>query len=139
MPQPPTMPSAVDPDVSWFDRFAGAASRTVSRAWFFTVCVLLVVLWAPSYPMFGNVDTWQLVINTATTIVTFLLVALLQNSQQRGDQATQHKLNAVADGLAELLADAERAQVEDPRRAERLRAARRELCAAVGLEERESA
>lgn len=134
------LPSAVSGDVGWFDRFAGRASALVSRAWFFVACVVLVVVWAPSYLLFRSVDTWQLVINTVTTIVTFLLVALLQNAQQRSDQATQHKLNAVADGLAELLAAAERAAGEDrdPGEVARLRAARSELCAAVGLERRES-
>ncbi len=120
----PQLPSQVGADVTWFDRFTAGASRTVSRAWFFSACLLLVAVWAPSYFLFGSVDTWQLVINTATTIVTFLLVALLQNAQQRADQATQHKLNAVVVGLAGLL--------EDP-------VARRELLDAVGLEDRESA
>ena len=50
-----------------------------------------------------DVDTWQLIINTVTTTVTFLLVALLQNTQKRADEAVQHKLNAVADGLADLM------------------------------------
>jgi low affinity Fe/Cu permease len=86
-----------------FDRFAEAASRFTSRAWFFGFCVLLVVLWVPSLPLFGSIDTWQLVINTATTIITFLLVALLQNSQWRGDKATNEKLDAVAAGLADAM------------------------------------
>ncbi len=86
-----------------FDRFAEAASHFTSRAWFFGFCVLLVVLWVPSLPLFGSLDTWQLVINTATTIITFLLVALLQNSQWRGDKATNEKLDAVASGLAETM------------------------------------
>lgn len=137
-----TMPSQVDPAVGWFDRFAGTASRTVSRAWFFTACVALVLLWAPSYFLFQSVDTWQLVINTATTIVTFLLVALLQNAQQRSDQATQHKLNAVAAAVAELLRERYQqpaAAGGDARAQIRLIVARRELLAAVGLENRESA
>jgi low affinity Fe/Cu permease len=86
-----------------FDRFAQHASNVVSRAAFFAACVLLVVVWAPSYFVFGSLDTWQLVINTATTIVTFLLVALLQNTQQRSDQAMHTKLDAIADGLADLM------------------------------------
>lgn len=134
------MPTEVSAQVGWFDRFAGAATGMVSRAWFFAACVLLVVVWAPSYFLFGSIDTWQLVINTATTIVTFLLVALLQNAQERDGQATQHKLNAIAQGLAVLLADhadgAEEAGSHED--SQRLYAARRELCAAVGLEEHES-
>jgi low affinity Fe/Cu permease len=84
-----TMPSSVTGQLGFFDRFAGAASSFASRAPFFAGCVLLIVVWAPSIGLF-NLDTWQLIINTATTIITFLLVALLQNSQTRNDQATQH-------------------------------------------------
>lgn len=86
-----------------FDRFAAAVAAQVSRAWFFAFCVLLVVLWAPSLPVFGSLDTWQLVINTATTILTFLLVALLQNTQDRAMRAVTHKLDAVCAALAEVL------------------------------------
>ena len=84
---------------SAFDRFAGAASAFASRPAFFLSCVLLVLVWIPSYFVLGNLNTWQLVINTATTIVTFLLVALLQNSQRRSDEAVHAKLDAIADGL----------------------------------------
>ena len=56
---------------------------------FFVACVGLVLLWLLSYPLFGSSDTWQLVINTATTIVTFLMVALLQNSQRTRASATR--------------------------------------------------
>ena len=125
------MPSDVTGKLSVFDRFASHSSVFVSRAWFFALCVLLVLLWAPSYFLFGSIDTWQLVINTATTIVTFLLVALLQNTQRRADDAIQHKLNAIADGLANLLAG-----LADERPA--LQADCRELRAAVGLEHREN-
>ena len=83
--------------------FAGWSSRIASRAAFFTFCVALVVVWAPTVFLLGSVDTWQLIINTITTIITFLMVALLQNSQTRSDQAVQHKLNAIADGLADLM------------------------------------
>ena len=64
---------------------------------------MLVVVWVPSYFVLGNLNTWQLVINTATTIVTFLLVALLQNSQRRSESAVHQKLDALADGLADLM------------------------------------
>jgi low affinity Fe/Cu permease len=135
------MPSQVTPHVSWFDRFAGAVSTVTGRAWFFAACTALVIGWVPSYWLFRNVDTWQLVINTATTIVTFLLVALLQNSTSRADQADQHKQNAIAAGLAALMD----AFVDDLADSDfpgdttgRLRDAARELRTAVGLEERES-
>jgi low affinity Fe/Cu permease len=129
----PLMPSEVSDEIGRFDRFATAASRVASRAYFFAACVLLVVIWFPTFFLFGNVDTWQLLINTATTIITFLMVALLQNSQTRADQAVQHKLNAIADALADLMehlatGTEERDLVKD----------RAELRKAVGLETHES-
>lgn len=126
------MPSSVSGRLGLFDRFADAANRFASRPWFFAGCVLLVLVWAPSFFIFGSVDTWQLIINTATTIVTFLLVALLQNAQTRSDEALQHKLNAIAEGLAALMS-----QIAEDR--PRLRQDLRELRQAVGLEDRESA
>lgn len=89
--------------MGFFDRFAERASHLVSRATFFVICVAMVVVWAPSLPLFGKVDTWQLVINTATTIITFLLVALLQNTQWRSERASNMKLDAIADGLADTM------------------------------------
>lgn len=87
----------------FFDRFAESAAGFVSHAPFFAACLLLVIIWAPSYFLFSSLDTWQLIINTVTTIITFLLVALLQNSQRRGERAIQDKLDAMADGLADLM------------------------------------
>ncbi len=129
------MPSSVTPNVSFFDRFAENTSKFVSRAWFFSLCVLLIVIWAPSLLLIRNVDTWQLVINTATTIVTFLMVALLQNSQRRADEATQHKLNAIADALADFM----ESSAHTSPKSEELRNDLHELRQAVGLEHRESA
>lgn len=128
MPQAakPAMPSDVNPHVGWFDRFASGASKFVSRAWFFAFCVLLVVIWAPSIYLIHSISTWQLIINTLTTIITFLLVALLQNTQERANNAIQVKLNAIADGLSDLM----KAQGNAKDAAE--------LRAAVGLEDRES-
>ncbi len=126
------MPSDVSPDLGFFDRFAGHAAIFASKAWFFAICVILVIVWAPSYFAIGNLDTWQLIINTATTIVTFLLVALLQNTQSRGEMAMQDKLNAIAKGLADLMT----ALAEDK---PDLRNDVVELTDAVGLETRESA
>ena len=85
-----------------FDVFAAWASGVVSRAPFFASCVLLVVIWVPTLFLL-DINTSQLLINTATTIITFLLVALLQNSQARSEKADNAKLNAVADGLADLM------------------------------------
>lgn len=112
--------------LGWFDRFATHASKVVSRAGFFAFCVLLVVLWAPSIIVIHSISVWQLIINTLTTIITFLLVALLQNSQERSDKALQEKLNAIADSLSDLM------------HAQGLEQDARELREAVGLEDRES-
>jgi low affinity Fe/Cu permease len=111
-----------------FDRFAERSAEFVSKAPFFAFCVVLVVVWAPSYFLVDDFDTYQLLINTPTTIITFLLVALLQNTQRRGEQAVHKKLDALADGIADLMrhfADEDndlRKEIED-------------LKAAVGLEE----
>lgn len=126
------MPSDVSATIGFFDRFATAASQLSSRAVFFAGCMGLVLLWAPSIVLLRDIDTWQLIINTATTIITFLMVALLQNSQTRNEQAVQHKLNAIADGLAHLMGyvggDGDTELHRDMN----------ELRAAVGLEARES-
>jgi len=97
------MPSDVREHLGLFDRFATWTSNLVARASFFTFCLLLVLIWAPSIFLLRSVDTWQLIINTVTTIITFLMVALLQNTQTRSDEALQHKLNAIADALADLM------------------------------------
>lgn len=125
------LPSDVDDHVGPFDRFAQKASAIFSGAWFFSFCVVLVLVWGPSYFVLQDLDTWQLLINTATTIITFLMVALLQNSQTRADQAVQGKLNALAEALADLMESATRG---DPG----LNASIDELHDAVGLEQRES-
>lgn len=91
------------PSVGFFDRFASKAARSVSRAPFFAMCVAMVLIWAPSILVIRDIDTWQLIINTATTIVTFLLVALLQNSEARSEAALQHKLDVIAEGLRDLM------------------------------------
>lgn len=133
-----TMPEDVSNHVGLFDRFATKASEFAARAPFFLLCILLVLIWAPSI-IWLPMETWQLIINTTTTIITFLMVALLQNSQTRSDQAVQHKLNALADALADLmdhLVDDEGAG--DPAEREDLRQDTVELREAVGLEHRES-
>ena len=127
------MPTEVSSRVGLFDRFAGFASDVAGRAAFFAFCVLLIVLWVPSLLFLRDVDTWQLIINTATTIITFLMVALLQNSQTRSDQAVHHKLNAIADGLSDIMVHMGRGLPDRD-----LKRDTAELRAAIGLEEHES-
>jgi hypothetical protein len=131
------MPSDVSSRLGFFDRMAGHAANIASRAPFFAFCVLLVSLWLMqgilTIVATGDFDDkYQLEINTTTTIITFLLVALLQNSETRENQATQHKLNAMADAMADLMAS-----VADRYDDDGLRQDIRELRLAVGLEERE--
>jgi low affinity Fe/Cu permease len=136
------MPSEVSGRVGFFDRFAGLAADVASRAPFFAFCVLLVVLWlcqGALVVLIGGKLTsflssrYQLEINTTTTIITFLMVALLQNSQTRENHASQHKLNAIADALADMM-DRIADQYDD----DELRTDVKELRLAVGLEERET-
>jgi low affinity Fe/Cu permease len=109
-----------------FDRFAELSSAFVGRAAFFAAAVVIVILWMPLIAVFESVDTWQLVINTATSVIAFLLIALLTNTERRGDRALHRKLDVVAVALADLM---------DRQDDERLRDAAAELRAAVKLEE----
>src|SRR5919108_4791831 len=77
----------------FFARFTRWAERQVGRSSTFVVAIAVVLLWAVSGPVFGWSDTWQLVINTGTTIVTFLMVFVIQNTQTRDTQAMQLKLD----------------------------------------------
>src|SRR5579872_680537 len=76
-----------------FRRFSTTASDLVGSPWTFMLAVLVVIVWGVSGPVFGFSDTWQLVINTGTTIVTFLMVFLVQNTQNRDAKAIHLKLD----------------------------------------------
>ena len=78
---------------SWFLHFAKAASRATGHPFAFLGATAIIVIWAVSGPLFGFSDTWQLVINTGTTIITFLMVFLIQNTQNRDTGAMQVKLD----------------------------------------------
>jgi low affinity Fe/Cu permease len=77
----------------WFGRFAASASGWLGSKWAFTGAFVVIVVWAATGPLFRYSDTWQLVINTGTTIVTFLMVFLIQNTQNRDARAINLKLN----------------------------------------------
>jgi len=76
-----------------FERFARAAARTAGRPATFGVAMAVIAVWACFGPVFHFSDTWQLVINTGTTIITFLMVFLIQNTQNRDSEAMQLKLD----------------------------------------------
>lgn len=82
-----------DSTVSLFTRFARVASTVTGKPITFIGAVLVIVVWALTGPLFGFSDTWQLVINTGTTIITFLMVFLIQNTQNRDTEALQIKLD----------------------------------------------
>jgi low affinity Fe/Cu permease len=77
----------------YFRQFARLASNATGTAWAFWVAVSIVLVWGITGPLFAFSDTWQLVINTGTTIITFLMVFLIQNAQNRDGKAVQLKLD----------------------------------------------
>jgi low affinity Fe/Cu permease len=96
---------------SWFSRFSAAASRITGRPLAFLLASLAIVVWAITGPIFHYSDTWQLVINTGTTIITFLMVFLIQNTQNRDTLALQVKLDEII--LALDKASNDRIGIED--------------------------
>jgi low affinity Fe/Cu permease len=82
-----------------FRKFAQITSAGVGSSWAFISAVLIIVVWAITGPMFHYSDTWQLVINTGTTIITFLMVFLIQNTQNRDAKAIHLKLDELIRGV----------------------------------------
>jgi low affinity Fe/Cu permease len=78
-----------------FTRFASASAKVVGRSYVFIACVAVVVFWGFLGPIFHFSDSWQLVINTGTSILTFLMVFIIQNTQNRDNAATQAKLDEI--------------------------------------------
>jgi low affinity Fe/Cu permease len=94
----------------FLERFSSAVTRWTGTSSAFAVALLVVVVWGLTGPIFGYSDTWQLVINTGTTIVTFLMVFLIQRAQNKDAMAIQLKLNelvAAMDGASNRLIDVE--------------------------------
>ena len=84
-----------------FRHFARSTAAIVGRPWTFVLAVLVIVVWGALGPEFGYTDTWQLIINTGTTIVTFLMVFLIQNTQNRDAQAIHLKLDELLRAVAD--------------------------------------
>jgi low affinity Fe/Cu permease len=80
-------------NVAWYSRFAKTAAHFCGRPPVFVLAVGIIAIWIITGPIFGFSDTWQLVINTGTTIITFLMVFLIQNTQYRDTEAIQVKLD----------------------------------------------
>jgi low affinity Fe/Cu permease len=101
---------------SWFLRFAKWTAREAGKPVTFMVALASIIIWAVTGPLFGFSDTWQLVINTATTIVTFLMVFLIQNTQNRDSEAMQVKLDEIIramEGAENALLDLEELEDEE--------------------------
>ncbi|HEV8574126.1 MAG TPA: low affinity iron permease family protein [Dehalococcoidia bacterium] len=105
-----------------FRKFAQTTSDLVGSVWAFALAAAIIIAWAITGPVFAFSDTWQLIINTGTTIVTFLMVFLIQNTQNRDNKALQTKLDELiinmvgADNrlvLAEDLSDEQLAHLKD--------------------------
>ena len=114
-----SQPAAADDSTrpsSPFNRFARSASNAAGQPYAFMLAVAVVAVWALTGPVFGFSATWQLVINTGTTIVTFLMVFLVQNTQNRDAQAMQVKLDELIraiEGADDSLLDVEESDQEE--------------------------
>jgi low affinity Fe/Cu permease len=100
----------------WFENLSHRVTHATGRPWAFLVAFLVIIVWALSGPLFGFGDTWQLVINTSTTIVTFLMVFLIQQTQNKDGKAVELKLNelvAATRGASNRLIDVENLSEEE--------------------------
>ncbi len=112
-----------------FEVFVEACYQVASRAPFFFVCLFIVVAWLVSVPWWVDLKAWQVAIHTVASVMTLLLLALLQNAGRRSEEAAQEKMNVLAEALAALMESQAR---NDPDLEESVR----DLREAVGLEDR---
>ncbi len=118
-----------DDERNWFERFVEATYHVVSRAPFFGVCLAIVLVWLVSLPAWADLKSWQSAIHTVASVLSLLLLVLLENSSRRGEEAEAEKLNVLAEALSDLMASQARNDPELEPAVQRLRDA-------VGLEER---
>jgi low affinity Fe/Cu permease len=129
LPEPTTdLPSAVGDQRHWFDEVAEAASHHVSTGPFFAVTTAMLALWIVLGFVHEFSDRWLNIGSTVMVVVTFVLLAILENAQRRSDKALHRKLNVLVQAMAEML---ERDESRDRHTADELRTA-------AGVEHRES-
>ncbi|HEY8732670.1 MAG TPA: low affinity iron permease family protein [Candidatus Limnocylindria bacterium] len=104
---------------AWFGRIATRVSNVSGSASAFAIAIVLIVVWVTTGPVFGFSDTWQLMANTFTTLVTFLMVFLIQNTQNRDAKATQLKLDELIRAIADARNQFIGAELEPEERIER--------------------
>ena len=114
---------------SVFEKFVEAVHSRVSQAPFFLVCLGIVIVWGLSAPLWPSLKEWQVAIHTISSVLALLLLVLLENSGRRAEEASQEKLNVLAEALAELMESHSRNDKE-------LEGATHKLREAIGLEER---
>lgn len=112
-----------------FEKFTGAVNKQVSRGPFFALVLLLLVIWAVSAPLWHDLKSWQALIHTVSSVLSLVLLVLLENSGRRAEEAAQEKLNVIAESLAALMQ-------AHPDPSSDLQDATRKLSEAVGLEAR---
>jgi low affinity Fe/Cu permease len=105
------------PDI--FNRFTSGVSSVLGHAWVFVSAIIVLLVWGGSGPLLGFSDTWQLIINTSTTIVTFLMVFIIQNTQNRDNMAMNIKLDAIMEKLKITEKDIIKAEDESDRQLEK--------------------
>lgn len=121
-------------NTAWYSQFAKAAAHFCGRPLVFNLAVLVILVWALTGPLFGFSDTWQLIINTSTTIITFLMVFIIQSTQNRDTGAIQIKLDELIralQGAHNALLDLEELEEKD---LDRFRAKYEALAAAARVE-----
>jgi len=116
-------------DRSWFEQFVETVYLRASGPAMFFVCVAIVIVWFASVPLWVDLKEWQVAIHTVASVLTLLLLVLLENANRRDAESSQEKLNVIAEALAALM----ESHSEDD---EELRDATRMLREAINLEER---
>ena len=112
-----------------FERFVESVQGKVSQAPFFLLCLAIVLVWLVSAPFWPDLKQWQVAIHTVASVLSILLLVLLENAGRRTEEASHEKLNVLAEGLAELMESHSRTDPE-------LEEATQKLRDAIGLEER---